>query len=137
MEKKYDEICGVTYINLYTKTKNAQDIVISPFDPKNKEHLYVLGVAKGLSGAVQKTIKLDTTKYNLWKLNRKVAKECRCERLIGEKPYHYVDPDELLNFMRDWAGQLCQCEEGINFDFGVIYDAFYNVKQKRKKGKER
>ena len=128
-QKVFDEICGIVYVNIFTKTKNSEVITISPFDVNNKEHLFVLSVAKGLGSVEHKKIVVDVGRWNLRKLNRGVDKECRYMRLAGEKPYHYLNPDELLEFMREWAIDLCKVNNIVDFNFGNIYDAFYSKKE--------
>lgn len=124
--RKFDEIAAATYVNIFTLTKKADVIAIAPFNPRNKEHLFVLGVAKGVSGVTQKPVAVDTSKFQLWRLNRGLAKECHYEKMTDKDLTYAVDPDQLLSFMREWASELMEEE---NFDFGQIYQAFY-AKQK-------
>ena len=42
---KYDEIINITMVNLYTLTKEKGTIIISDFDRKNKDHLFVIRIA--------------------------------------------------------------------------------------------
>lgn len=124
--RKFDEIAAAAYVNIFTLTKKADVIAIAPFNPRNKEHLFVLGVAKGVSGVTQKPVAVDTSKFQLWRLNRGLAKECHYEKMADKDLTYAVDPDQLLSFMREWASGLMEEE---NFDFGQIYQAFY-AKQK-------
>lgn len=126
--RKFDEIAIAAYINIFSLTKEADVIAIAPFNPRNKEHLFVLGVAKGVSGVTQKPIAIDTNRFQLWRINRGLAKECRYGKTTDKDLTHAVDPNHLLNFMREWASKLMEEE---NFNFGQIYQAFY-AKQKRK-----
>ena len=41
----YDEIINITMVNIYTLTKEKGTIIISDFDRKNKDHLFVIRVA--------------------------------------------------------------------------------------------
>lgn len=128
-QNKFDEIVGVAYVNIFSISKNSDTINIAPFDRNNKEHLFVLNVAKGVGGIVQKKIAVDLSKFELWKLNRNIKeKECRYIQ-IQEGREGVVDPNELVNFMRAWATQVM--DEGIDFDFGRIYDAFYKTTTKK------
>lgn len=124
--RKFDEIAAAAYVNIFTLTKEADVIAIAPFDPRNKEHLFVLGVAKGVSGVTQKPVAIDTNRFQLWRINRGLAKECRYEKTTDKDLIHAVDPNSLLSFMREWASELMEEE---NFNFGQIYQAFY-AKQK-------
>lgn len=128
-EKKYDEICGVTYVNIFTLTKNEQSIVISPFNPKNSEHLFILHVAKGVAAVTGKTVYVKTNRFQLWKLNRKINKDCRFKKLNKKNIDKAIEPDKLINFMKKFAKGLC----GEDFNFGQIYEAFFNTKKRKEK----
>jgi hypothetical protein len=123
----YDEICGAAFVNLFTLAKDSNPIVLCNFDPANEEHLFVLGVAKGLAGTLGKKIGLDVNRFQLWKLNRGIDKECRMVRVKEQDAELPIDPDELLSFMRPKAVEAC----GNDFTFADIYNQYYN----RKKGK--
>ena len=125
--RKYDEICGAAFVNLFTLSKDSDTIAFRGFNPKNKEHLFVLGVAKGLAGSLGKKVALDVSKFQLWKLNRGIDKDCRLISVNGKETIYSVDPEELLAFMRPKAVEAC----GENFTFADIYNQYYN----RKKGK--
>ena len=124
--RKFDEIAATAYVNIFTLTKEADVIAIAPFNPRNKEHLFVLGVAKGVSGVTQKPVAIDTSRFQLWRLNRGLAKECHYEKMTDKDLTHAVDPNHLLSFMREWASELMEEE---NFNFGQFYQTFY-AKQK-------
>jgi hypothetical protein len=123
----YDEICGAAFVNLFTLAKDSDPIVLCNFDPANEEHLFVLGVAKGLAGTLGKKIGLDVNRFQLWKLNRGIDKECRMVRVKEQDAELPINPDELLSFMRPKAVEAC----GNDFTFADIYNQYYN----RKKGK--
>ena len=125
--RKYDEICGATFVNLYTLTKNKEIIAFKNFNPKNKEHLFLLGVAKGFAGAYHKALALDVSAFQLWKLNRGLDKDCRIVRLPKDKTEEAIIPEAILDFMRPKAVEAC----GEDFTFADIYNKYYN----RKKGK--
>ena len=125
--RKYDEICGAAFVNLFTLSKDSNTIAFRGFNPKNEEHLFVLGVAKGLAGSLGKKVALDVNKFQLWKLNRGIDKDCRLVSVDGKEAIYSIDPDELLAFMRPKAVEAC----GKDFTFADIYNEYYN----RKKGK--
>lgn len=125
MLRKYDEIAGATYVNLYTLSKNSDTITIAPFDPKNEEHLFILGVAKGLSAVISKPVCLDVSRFQLWKLNWRVKKEAHVRLIDGKEAIYAINPDQLLNFMRKEAIEYC----GDDFTFADIYKAFYSRKK--------
>lgn len=126
-QKKYDEICGIAYVNLFTLSKEWDKIVLAPFNPKNKEHLFILSIAKGLGGVNNKDVYLDASKLQIWKLNRGIDKECRYHQINGKDIMCAINPQMLLDYMRDYAVKLC----GENFNFGNIYDEFFAKKGKK------
>lgn len=123
----YDEICYAAFVNLFTLSKNSDTIALCCFNPKNEEHLFVLGVAKGLAGTNGKKVVLDVSRFQLWKLNRGIDKDCRLGRMSEKETDCGINPDELLDFMRPKAIEAC----GEDFTFADIYKQFYA----RKKGK--
>lgn len=123
-EYKFNVIASVAYVNIYTLSKEHDTIALFPFDPKNKEHLFVLNVAKGVSGVMNKPVAVDANFLQLGKLNRKLSKECRYHQLKKEQREAAFNPDELLKFMRSWAVEVMG-ETDSDFNFGHIYDEFY------------
>ena len=130
LQKKYDEICGTAFVNIYTLTKHCDCISIAPFNAKNPEHLFVLHLAKGVASIENKEVCVDTSKFQLWILNRKVDKECRFKKFNDKDIAYAINPNTLLDFMRSWASELMEEE---NFDFGQIYHEFYELKKGKKK----
>ena len=123
----YDEICGAAFVNLFTLSKDSETIAFRFFDPKDEEHLFLLGVAKGLAGSLGKKVSLDVNKFQLWKLNRGIDKDCRMISLNKTEENSAIHPDTVLDFMRAKAVEAC----GEDFTFADIYQQYY----KRKKGK--
>ena len=126
--RKYDEICGAAFVNLFTLFKESEKIILYPFDAKNEEHLFLLGVAKGVAGSLGKTVVIDASRYQLWKINRKADKECYVLRVTEQDKTNGIRPDTVLNFMWDWAKSLC----GEDFTFADIYKEFYCRKKVKK-----
>lgn len=123
----YDEICGAAFVNLFTLSKDNETIAFRFFNPKDEEHLFLLGVAKGLAGSLGKKVSLDVNKFQLWKLNRGIDKDCRMIPLNKAEESSAIHPDMVLDFMRAKAVEAC----GEDFTFADIYHQYY----KRKKGK--
>lgn len=123
--RKYDEICGATLVNLFTLSKDSDTIAFRGFNPKNEEHLFVLGVARGLAGSLGKKVALDVNKFQLWKLNRGIDKDCRLISVDRKEAIYSIDPEELLTFMRPGAVKAC----GEDFTFADIYNEYYNRKK--------
>lgn len=124
--KTYDEIYGAMFVNLYTLSKNSKNIVLSPFDPNNKEYLLVLQVARGVGDVYGKKVCIDVSKFQLWKLNRKLSKECRILQAKNCGDDYKINANTLLDYMREKAQKSC----GEDFTFADIYNAFYTRKEK-------
>lgn len=125
----YDEICGAAFVNLFTLSKDSETIAFRFFNPKDEEHLFLLGVAKGLAGSLSKKVSLDVNKFQLWKLNRGIDKDCRMIPLNKTEENSAIHPNMVLDFMRAKAVEAC----GEDFTFADIYQQYY----KRKKGKKK
>lgn len=125
--RHYDEICGAALVNLFTLSKNSETIALSPFNPKNEEHLFILGVAKGLGGSIGKKVCVDVSRIQLWKLNRGLDKDCRLKMINGKEAIYSINPDELLTFMREGAVNAC----GKDFTFADIYRQYYARKGRK------
>ena len=124
----YDEICGAAFVNLFSFSKESEVIAFSPFDPKNEDHLFFLGVAKGLAGSLGKKVAVDVSKFQLWKLNRGIDKECRIIKLDMHPETITIDPNWLIKFMSPNAKKVL----GEQFTFGEIYRQYYAKKGKKK-----
>lgn len=122
--KIYDEICGAMFVNLYTRAKDWEAIDLAGFDPKNEEHLFVLGVARGLGGAFSKKVRVDVSRWQLWKLNRGLDKDCRIERFDSQEGIA-IDVPGILNFMREQAVKATN----DRLVFRSIYHEFYERKK--------
>ena len=124
-QKVFDEICGVAFINVFSLTKDKPRIVLSPFDTKNKEHLFLLNVAKSVGGVYAKPVAVDISRLKLFMMNCGFSKECKFQKATKIDKQNAINPNELLNFMRAWAEEVYGTKE---FNFGIIYDTFYNRK---------
>lgn len=128
MEKKYNEICGLTFTNIYSLSKNCDTIAFWNVDINNPEHLYVLSVAVGLAGAIEKTVTIHASKFSIWRLNRKLGlkKECRIKQISIRDTMWGIQPQMLNDDLREIAKEKC----GENFTFSDIYHEFYERKKK-------
>ena len=128
LEKKYDEICGMTMVNIYTLSKNCDTIPFWRVDIKNPEHLYVLNVAIGLAGASNKKVTVCGTRLEIWKLNRILGlkKEWRIQQMNVRDTMYAIQPQRLNDDIRSEAKKLC----GPLFTFCDIYREFYERKKK-------
>ena len=127
-EKSYNEICSAAFTNIYITTKKCKTIPIKDLDLKNPEHLFILHVAMGLGGVVEKQVALNKSKFALWKLNKKLHikdKGARIIQITNETDKDSVHPEELLGFMRPTAKKMCS----PFFTFGDIYKEFYEIRK--------
>lgn len=133
LEKKYNEICGAAFHNIFTTTKKWKTIPIMRLNLDNPDHLFVLHVALSLGGAIGKQVAVDKSKFQIWRLNRKLHIKDKGAKIIPitdeEDGKNVVDPDILLNFMLPAAKELC----GPMFTFRKIYYEFYELKKGKKK----
>ena len=124
-QKIYDDICGKAFINIYSTTKDSQVVCLSPFNVFDKEHRFVLGVAKGVAHIFGRDIVIDASPLVVWWINRKIKdKECRVKRM-KRMEREYCDPRCLVDFMRPY----CKEKLGENFNFGQIYDEYYRIRK--------
>ena len=123
--RNYDIICADAFSTMLEVSKNSNTVAIGHFDPKDEEHLFVLGVAKGLGGATRRPVCIDVNRFQLWKLNRGLDKDCRMRRMGGKEAIYSINPNILLEEIRAKAKELC----GEEFSFGDIYREFYARKR--------
>lgn len=132
IEKKYNDICGKAFVNIFSLSKETECILFNRLDLKNKEHLFLLHVALGVSSVVEKQVCLDKSRFATKRLNRKLHIKDKGFKIISFKDTmenRGINPNEILEFMRPYAKQLC----GEEFTFADIYDEFYNIKKGKKK----
>ena len=123
--KAYDEICGAMLVNLFTRSKDWETIDLAGFDPKNQEHLFVLGVARGLAGAFSKKVRVDVNWRQLRRLNKGIDKDSRLLSFDSSTGVS-IDVPTILNFMRPAAVEATN-NEAI---FSCIYREYYARKGK-------
>lgn len=131
LEKNYNDICGKAFVNLYTFSKEGKNIYFKDLDLKNKEHLFLLHVAMGLSGIVEKPVVLNKSKLSVWWLNKKLHIRDDKAKILAVKDDepNGINANEILSFMLPYAQSIC----GYDFNYGDIYDEFYNLKKKKGK----
>lgn len=117
---KYDEIINITMINLYTLCKDTQTIVISDFDCKNRDHLFILRVALMAKDVYGFPLKLRTDLWDWLVINWKMHKlSRRVPRYLEPGPS--VNVPGLIEFMYPPIKEYM----GENFKFEHIYNQFY------------
>lgn len=121
---EYDSLCYATMVNIHTKSLGADRIVLRNFHYDNKEHQFVLAVTMACWNILgEKEIAIDDNMFARKMLNKKYKNICKIGKATEEET-KYVDVEELLEFMRPHAIEIC----GDGFTFGDIYDAYYSGK---------
>lgn len=127
-QRKYDEICGLLYVNIYSASKNSKVICLAPyFNYKNKEHLLVAAMAKGVGSVEGKGVVVATNYFGLRALNKGVIQECRFRKFDHKKDNallsEAIDVEDLLMFIHPYIQETY----GIT-SLAPIYDAFFAKK---------
>lgn len=116
----YDEIINITMVNLYTLTKEKETIIISDFDRKNRDHLFVIRVALMAKDVYGFPLKMHCSFWDWIILNWKMRKLSRfIPRDNTSLPV--VNVSKLLEFMYPPIKEYM----GENFKFEHIYNQFY------------
>lgn len=125
LEVQYDSICLATMYNIKTMTSGADAIVFRNFDGANKEHLFVIAVTMSCWNVLgERKVLIDGGLFARARLNKKYKDISKIGKSTG-KEQTFVDVNELLEFMRGHACQIC----GEDFTFGKIYDKYYSNKE--------
>lgn len=117
---EYDKLIGVTLINIHTLSKEKMKICLLNFDKKNLEHLYLLRIALYARDVYGFPIEIDTSKWAVFCLNRKLRKnfsKVARARYLNKG----INTTEILDFMRAAVAETL----GANFSFGDIYKYYY------------
>lgn len=116
----YDEIINITMVNLYTLTKEKGTIIISDFNRKNRDHLFVIRVALMAKDVYGFPLKMRCGFWDWIILNWKMRKLSRfIPRDNVSLPV--VNIPKLLEFMYPPIKEYM----GENFKFEHIYNQFY------------
>lgn len=126
MELNYDAICYRVLVSLYRRAKPTQEngniIALKNFDFGNEEHLFVLAIARALSGVIEGQVSVKTNPIRFWYENSKIKVEgSKLVKYKKEFEKNAIEPDEVLTEFREMAENLC----GEDFDFSDIYDEYY------------
>lgn len=116
----YDEIINITMVNIYTLTKEKGTIIISDFNRKNRDHLFVIRVALMAKDVYGFPLKMRCGFWDWIILNWKMRKLSRfIPRDNTSLPV--VNVPKLLEFMYPPIKEYM----GENFKFEHIYNQFY------------
>lgn len=120
--KQYDEIVGITLVNLYSLSKNNEAVVFKNFNPYDEEHLYVLSTAVVALSVLNKPIRFNAMPIKRYKF-ASIIKHPKIE--WKKRGKGGIDVKELLEFMRPAAQKIAGDEW---FMFSDIYSAYYERK---------
>lgn len=117
---EYDKIINITMVNLYTLSKDQKKIVVSDFDRKSKDHLFILRVALLAKDIYNFPLELDVNFWDWLILNWRMRKlSRRIPRHKGQMPN--VNVRNLIEFMYPPIRENL----GETFKFSTIYNQFY------------
>ena len=119
----YDSLCYATFINVKQKTKGANRIVLRNFDYSNAEHKFVIALIMACHNVLDcRDIVVDDHFFARLAMRSKYGKAIKLSAPKKTEQV-YVDVEDMLEFMRGTACELC----GPNFTFGSIYNFYYNA----------
>lgn len=119
---KYDSVCMMALINIYTLTKDHANIDLINFNWNDDEHKFIFAVIVATQSTLgDKPIYIDAPWYIRNYLNKKYKKAVGAIKKVPRKNEYGVNVQELLDFMRGGAKEIV----GPNFNFGDIYHAYY------------
>lgn len=126
-EKKYNEVCGITFAHIHTITQKCDTIPFWDIDIDNEEHLYALSVGVALGGAIGKKVSAWGSRWFIHKLNKKLGlkKDARIVRMSAKDTMFAIRPEFLVGDLR--IEGIIRC--GSEFTFADIYHEFYEIKK--------
>lgn len=119
--REYDGLVGLTLLNLYSMSRELSVIRLFGFNPKNKEHIYILRIALMARDIYHFPIEVELSGWKLFKLNWKLRKGFGRIHKIRRGEYCGIWVDKMLDFMRPDGIQRL----GEDFSFADIYEAYY------------
>lgn len=121
---KYDSLCYKTMVNIHTKTKGANRIVLRNFNWKDSEHKFIVAILNAYRTVFgEREVAIETSPMTRRAISRKFGALGKIYKPKDEEVI-YVNVAEMLEFMRPAAMELC----GEWFTFGDIYKEYYSGK---------
>ena len=122
--KEMDNVVQATLVNLYTLSKDIEEIRIYDFDNKNKNHLYLLSVANMASTLFNFPVKIKMNKIKLqflkWKHPNLYKNIQKCDEAFSFSAKTLLEDMQKMfipHFNSEWA-------------YSDIYEAYYERKRK-------
>lgn len=124
-ERDYNEICSMAMVNLYIVSSKSK-VCLSKIDLKDKEQLFIVSVAVALGGAIGIPVQAQGSRFAIARLNKKLGLvgDSKIGRMTDRKELP-IQIRTLLEDIRPAAERQC----GPDFNFGKIYEAFYERKK--------
>ena len=120
----YDKIITTAMINMYSLSKEKEEIILKNVDPNNISHLFMIEVAKIVNLYWGFKIKIQTSFFNF----RKLKKQCRLSKKntkrISLKKENYA-AIKIEKFLKD-IQKAYETKPGI---FRDIYNAYYKYNE--------
>ena len=121
----YDSAVGLTMLRLCSAAKDEGVIRLVSFNPKNKEHLFLLRVAMLARDIYGIPIEVDGSRWSIFWLNQKIKKRF-------EKIKRYSQPSDFYHFNVIWVPTFLDTirndikeQFGDSLNFADIYNAYY------------
>ena len=118
---EYDGLVGLTLLNLYNMSVELGVIRLFEFNPKSKEHIYILRLALMARAIYRLPVEVELNRWELFKLNWKLRRGFDPIHKISRGEYCGIWVDKMLESMRPEGIQRL----GEDFSFADIYEAYY------------
>lgn len=119
--RTYDGLVGLTFVNIYSLSKDIGIIRLINFDRKNKEHLYMLRIALMARDFYQMPIEIKGSWWDIFCVNWKIRKGFNKVKRANWATVKGIWIPEVLDFMRPDGIQRL----GERFTFADIYNQYY------------
>ena len=120
----YDRIITTAMINMYSLSKEKEEIILKNVDPNNISHLFMIEVAKIVNLYWGFKIKIQTSFFNF----RKLKKQCRLSKKNTERislKKENCAAIKIEKFLKD----IQKAYETKPSIFRDIYDAYYTCNE--------
>ena len=116
----YDRIITTAMINMYSLSKEKEEIILKNVDPNNISHLFMIEIAKIVNLYWGFKIKIQTSFFNFRKLKKQLRLSKKNSKRISPKKKNY-SAIKIEKFLKD----IQKAYEGEPSIFRNIYDAYY------------
>lgn len=129
--RAYDSIVFMGVTNIYTLSKETPSIVLTNFNAKDKNHLFLFNTAITSRLVTEKSV--EVVGFMNWLrlkwIFRKQKPEIKyCRKKEG------INTQEVLDFMYIPAYKLVKEAGYLDFEFSDIYNSYYRPRKEKKNG---